>query len=96
MKTEIYLKSGFLSVYGFSCGYLESTEIHTQHGATQKVEIYKESGTYHVRFIDRTKKSNNGNYIHIWDCFYSLSEAKKHYFDLIKLAKNDINLADKQ
>jgi hypothetical protein len=40
MKTELHNKTGHLSEYGLSCGYVEKSG---------SKELYKEGGIYHVR-----------------------------------------------
>lgn len=72
-------KNNFLSVYGFSCGYVEIRETDFIN-----LELWKESNTYHVRhsnfYYNRTEWNKSPNYV--WLSFESLTAAKKAFFNL--------------
>ena len=68
MKNNIRTKDGFLSAYGFACGYTE--KVNT--GKLRK-EMYKEHNTYHVRSVFNEKG------LDIWTSFDTMGPAKKFY-----------------
>jgi hypothetical protein len=72
MKTSFYNKSGQLSNYGFSCGYVEKKENKETRFTKQ---MYKEHNCFHV------KVSKDGFKAHIWETFDSneLTKARKFY-----------------
>jgi hypothetical protein len=58
MRTNVFLKDGFLSFYGFCCGYIQKFEIYTAYGFTKEVQMYKEGScrVYQVKYIDIMKR----------------------------------------
>jgi hypothetical protein len=70
---EFYNTKGQLTAYGFSCGYVES-----KRGKKTHAQMYKEHNTYHVR------AGNNGERVHTWECFETLTPARKLYNKLEK------------
>ena len=76
MKTNIFNKNGFLSAYGLACGYIQKHETKTH-----ETQLYIEHSIYHVRQVVISKYSRS---VDFWQCFETLSEAKKQYKKLIK------------
>lgn len=80
MKTKEIKANGFLTAYGFSCGYQETRETDFT-----SVCMYKEFNVYHVisnNFFEGGKRE--------WNSFDKLSEAKKYFFktcDKLKLKR---------
>ena len=79
MNNAIFLKSGFLSAYGFMCGYIQKCE-----NSKFEVQLYKES-LYHVRVINITETSRS---VDVWNSYGTLTEAKKDYFKQISNTKS--------
>ena len=77
MENNIFDKNGFLSAYGLSCGYIQK---HITWAF--EVQLYKEHNTYHVRNIQTSDGTNRT--IIFWQCYETLSEAKKQYNLIIK------------
>ena len=76
MNTNIFIKSGFLSAYGFACGYIQKYSTDNF-----EVQLYREHSIYHLRFIRITEFSRS---VDFWQCFDNLNGAKKMYNKLIK------------
>lgn len=72
---KLYNKNGSLSLYGFSCGYIESI-----FNNSQRVELYLEHRMFHLRYFDRNKQTNN-----VWESFEinELTKARKEFKKLI-------------
>lgn len=71
MNTDIKDKTGFLTSYGFACGYVERRETDFV-----SLQMWQEHNTFHVRYY---------NYINaerIWNSFDTLKEAKIEFFKL--------------
>lgn len=67
MNTNFYTSNGFLTAYGFNCGYVQKLDKDDNNRKT----MYKEHCTFHVVGF------NNG--LHFWKSFDTLTEAKKFY-----------------
>lgn len=74
---EIRNKKGFLTSYGFSCGYTEQRE-----SDTISLQIYKEHNVYHVRYNRFDLPYAKRNDCKGWESFSLLNEAKKRFFTL--------------
>jgi hypothetical protein len=70
MNAQFYTSNGFLTSYGFSCGYTQKSDIDENNRKT----MYKEHNTFHI----------NGllNGLHFWESFDTLTEAKKYYLSI--------------
>ena len=66
---EIKLKSGKLSAYGFTCGYVE----HRQVGKV-RIKMWHEGCVYHVLAFDECR-----NVRLFWESFDSLPDARKRF-----------------
>lgn len=64
-------KTGQLTDYALSCGYVESYTTKSF-----RVVLSKEHNTYHVK--------NTSNQNRVWLCFDKLSEARQAYLEQIK------------
>lgn len=75
MKTEIYNKSGELSAYGLSCGYVEQKQI-----GTQSKKMFIEHNCIHVRYMKGENTFSPG-YMAGWEVFQAdqLTKARKFY-----------------
>jgi len=86
MKTEIKLKNGNLSAYGFACGYVQKVENEKLHK-----QIFMEHSHFHVQSLRNNKPELSSYFIGghiphsfiIWEVFDNLKDAKKFY-NLIK------------
>jgi hypothetical protein len=67
-KPKIYNKSGELSEYGFTCGYVQSRR--SEH---KWKKMFMEHSHFHVM-----SGKTNETY-EIWDTFEYLSDARKYY-----------------
>lgn len=66
-----YDKTGFLTSYGFACGYTERRETDLI-----SLQLWQEHNTFHCRYYNYV----NGE--RIWNSFDKLGEAKKDFFAL--------------
>ena len=76
MKTNIFNKNGFLSAYGLLCGYIQKNITWAY-----ETQLYKEHNIYHVRNIQTSDGEKRT--IIFWECYETLTEAKKQYKKLI-------------
>ena len=74
---EIRTKDGFLSSYGFACGYSENRE-----SDCISLELYKEHNTYHVRYNRFDLPYSLRQDCKGWDSYQTLKEAKNRFFNL--------------
>lgn len=85
MKEPIfYLTNGDLSAYSFACGYVQK---YTVKGA--EAQMYMEHAHYHVTFV--VLKSDGSRERVYWDCFETLTEARKRFAEFKRIAKNEYN-----
>ena len=67
-QSEFYTKDGFLSYYGFRCGYIERKEANNKYKT-----MWLEHNCFHVR------TGNIGVKYTTWESFDTLTEAKRYY-----------------
>ena len=80
-KNDFYNKSGGLTVYGLSCGYIE--RIGYDHGA---VTMWREHEVYHVK---RTSRFIDGRAIQeAWLVFNKVGDARRAYRHQVSILKN--------
>lgn len=63
MEYKFKTKSGLLTDYALSCGYMEVFE-----STNRRVSLYKEHGVYHVK--------NTSNEFRYWNVFETLKDAR--------------------
>ena len=66
MQKQFETKNGQLTDYALSCGYMQTFE-----AMDEKLCLYKEHNTYHVKMTSLTSK--------VWECFDTLTEARRFY-----------------
>lgn len=72
-------KTGLLTVYAFACGYVESFEHNNRRMTLSK------DGVYHVMAFDHNKNERI-----CWECFETLTEARKFYTKQKQKIKNNV------
>jgi len=81
MEISLFNPDGFLSAYGFACGYVQKVENEKLHK-----QMYREYNVYHVQSTKNNSPKLNSsfcgpvshNYL-IWESFEKLNDAKKLY-----------------
>ena len=73
---KFYTKKGWLTAYGLACGYIETVD-----SDRYTVELFV-SGGIHVRAYDHEEK-----YRISWDCYDTISEARKAFSALCRELK---------
>lgn len=82
MKTEIFLKSGFLSWYGFICGYVQMYDKNPKF----ELKMYKE-GACNVYQLQQVTISEYSRSVDVWLTFDNLTDCKKQYNKLLTQIK---------
>lgn len=68
MRPVFHNKSGTLTAYALSCGYIETYET-----ASAAVHLYREHSCWHVRAFNRIERTR------CWHSFSTLTQARKFY-----------------